>query len=422
MADFTATTGEDHLTGGGDQDLFIFAAGTPTAGDTFDGGGGSDSLFLAGPVAGVVDFRAVGAGFTSIEGLTFGAGGFQAEFDAAQLDGGIGDLPTDLVVTGSAGRDIISVILSTVEPFDLSGWTFVDWIPSVSVDVIKVFATGGAQTITGSSQADQIFGGDGDDTIAGGDGDDGLFGQVGADTLTGGLGADTFILEFAGDLAAGETIDGTAEAGTIDTLRFEGAGTFDLSDFTIANIDAIVFRSSLVNLKIGDDLVSTADANRDGIRNDLQIGVLAPNTFATTIDASSLTGSNHIVVFGTFLNGDNTILGGAGADVLDAGTGGDTVDGNGGDDTIVAAVDNLRDVYDGGTGSDTADYSAYTTGLTVALNGATAVLVTGSGSTPPSSDDTVAGIENFIGGSGNDTITGDGNANVLTGGGSEPTC
>ena len=38
---------------------------------------------------------------------------------------------------------------------------------------------------------------------------------------------------------AGETIDGTTEAATLDTLRLDGAGSYDLSSFSITNIDSL---------------------------------------------------------------------------------------------------------------------------------------------------------------------------------------
>ena len=75
------------------------------------------------------------------------------------------------------------------------------------------------------------------------------------------------------DLAAGETINGTAEAGTIDTLRLNAAGTYNLSTFTtITNIDAIAFNVNAAgfNLTVANSQVSTADANGDGTQNDLR--------------------------------------------------------------------------------------------------------------------------------------------------------
>ena len=91
--------------------------------------------------------------------------------------------------------------------------------------------------------------------------------RVGADTIDGGLGADAFVIGTVAALAAGETIDGTAEAGTIDTLRLDAAGTYNLSTFTtISNIDAIALNENAAgfSLTVANSQVSTADADGNG--------------------------------------------------------------------------------------------------------------------------------------------------------------
>jgi Ca2+-binding RTX toxin-like protein len=219
---------------------------------------------------------------------------------------------------------------------------------------IAITVTNVSGSYTGTAGADALMGSSEEDTIAGLGGDDTITGGAGADTSTGGAGADTFVIGVVSDLAAGETINGTAEAGTIDTLRLDAAGTYDLSTFsTITNIDAIALNVNAAgfNLTVADSQVSTADANGDGTQNDLQIGAAVAMTNGVTIDASGLTGSNRITVVGTNLGGADTITGGAGADVLDGGAGADTITGGAGNDTVTggAGVDNLT----GGLGADT---------------------------------------------------------------------
>ena len=190
---------------------------------------------------------------------------------------------------------------------------------------------GGADTITGGAGVDTIDGGAGADTITGG---------AGADVLTGGLGADIFVIGTVAHLAAGETINGTTEAGTIDTLRLSAAGTYNLSTFTtVTNVDAIAFNVNAAgfNLTVADSQVSTADANGDGTQNDIQISASVAMTNGVTISGAGLTGSNRITVVGTNLGGADTITGGAGADVLTGGAGADTIN-------TGAANDNLQDI------------------------------------------------------------------------------
>ena len=130
------------------------------------------------------------------------------------------------------------------------------------------------------------------------------------------------------------------EAGTIDTLRLDAAGTYNLSTFTtITNIDAIAFNVNAAgfNLTVADSQVSTADANGDGTQNDLQISASVAMTNAVTISGAGLTGTNRITVVGTNLGGADTITGGAGADTIDGGAGADTIN-------TGAANDNLQDI------------------------------------------------------------------------------
>jgi len=142
--------------------------------------------------------------------------------------------------------------------------------------------------------ADTITGGAGVDTIDGGAGKRYDHGRCRCRRFDRGLGADTFVIGTVAHLAAGETINGTAEAGTIDTLRLDAAGTYNLSTFsTITNIDAIAFNVNAAgfNLTVVNSQVSTADANGDGTQNDLQISASVAITNGVTIGASGLTGA-----------------------------------------------------------------------------------------------------------------------------------
>ena len=171
-----------------------------------------------------------------------------------------------------------------------------------------------------------MAGGSGNDTITGGAGDDTITGGAGSDLLTGGLGADTFVMSAASDFTASETINGTAEQSTLDTLRLDAAGAYSLTS-TVTNIDVITLNrnASGFNLTVTDSQAGSADANQDGTLNDLLIKSSASMTNGVTINASGLTGTNHITVDGTNLGGNDAITGGAGNDTIDGGIGTDTV-------------------------------------------------------------------------------------------------
>ena len=199
----------------------------------------------------------------------------------------------------------------------------------------------------------------GADTITGGAGIDTIDGRAGLTTVTerepvkrpvtAVLTRTSFVISAVADLAAGETINGTAEAATIDTLRLNAAGTYNLSTFTtITNIDAVAFNVNAAgfNLTVANSQVSTADANGDGTQNDLQISAALAMTNGVTISAAVLTGTNRITVVGTNLGGADTITGGAGDDTIDGGAGIDAINGGTGNDTITGGAG--ADVLTGG--------------------------------------------------------------------------
>lgn len=168
-----------------------------------------------------------------------------------------------------------------------------------------------------------------------GSGNDSLTLGSGIDNFNGGLGADTFIVHDRTDLGTDDIIDGGLEKSTTDTLRLDDGGTYDLTTFNIKNIDQLVLSDNhSFNITIGNAMVSTADFDHNGTGGDLGISADTTITSDVTIDASSLTGTNHITLDGSNFRGDDIFKGGAGDDAISGGRGDDTLIGGGGIDTL----------------------------------------------------------------------------------------
>ena len=352
----TGGAGADVLTGGTGADTFVIGTVAHlAAGETINGtaeAGTLDTLRLN--AAGTYNLSTFST-ISNIDVIAFNvnAAGFNLTVADSQVStadaNGDGTL-NDLQISAS-------LAMTNAVTINASGLTGTNRITVVGTNL------GGGDTITGGAGADTIDGGAGVDTINGGAGNDTITGGTGADVLTGGTGTDTFVIGTVAALAAGETINGTAEAGTIDTMRLDAAGTYNLSTFsTITNIDAIAFNVNAAgfNLTVADSQVSTADANGDGTLNDIQISASLAMTNAVTINASGLTGTNRITVVGTNLGGGDTITGGAGADTIDGGAGVDTINGGAGADTITGGAG--ADALTGGTGADHFVFLATTDG------------------------------------------------------------
>ncbi|WP_139699329.1 calcium-binding protein, partial [bacterium endosymbiont of Bathymodiolus sp. 5 South] len=247
---------------------------------------------------------------------------------------------------------------------------------------------GGADddTLTGGSYADSLIGGQGNDTLNGGNGDDTLNAGQGNDKVTGGAGNDIYIFNLGdgqleimdangydglkfGEGITKDDITITQEADGFVYIRINN--TTDVVKFTQASttstlaIDYIYFADNsriranaiLVSLKTlteGDD---TLTANRNGTNNIQALagddtitgGIDARNNIDGGADDDTLTGGSYAdrLIGG---QGNDTLNGGNGDDTLNAGQGNDTLNGGNGDDTLNAGQGN--DKVTGGAGND----------------------------------------------------------------------
>ncbi len=196
--------GADSLIGGGGDDTFVYAGTSDTAaGETVDGGGGTDTVRVTATTA-----FDPGVNFTPVENLVVVAS--TATLSTSQL-ANFGS------ASGSGGASLVVNVASgtsyTAPNLGYSGLT------------LNLVGAGGNENISGLNGGDSISGLAGDDTLVGG---------AGADTLSGGGDNDTFIYAGTSDAATGETVDGGS--GT-DTVRL--TASTDLTGVTLANIEAL---------------------------------------------------------------------------------------------------------------------------------------------------------------------------------------
>jgi Ca2+-binding RTX toxin-like protein len=187
----TGGAGVDSLNGGqGDfNDVFIYAAAADfSAGESVDGGGGTDTDVLR--------FTSATAGQT----LT--------------LSGTV--LVESVAITNAAG-----VMTTTALNVNAAGVT----------NALNIIGNNGVNKLTGTAFDDTLTGNSGNDVLIGGAGNDTLLGGVGADNQMGGLGDDLFQLTTLTEFATGELING--EAGN-DMLQLTGANQV-LNLIAIAN-------------------------------------------------------------------------------------------------------------------------------------------------------------------------------------------
>lgn len=384
MAKITGTSGNNILTGTTSDDVIYGLAGD----DTIDGGNGND--IIAGGLG--KDIMLGGAG--NDEFLVGGAGIVAGEV----IDGGSGvnKLSTwggDLSLASVTNIQILGLYTSTLKlsAAQLAGFS-------------KLYAFTGSATLTaanagtydlsaksvtgvfnliGSSGNDTLIGNAAAQTLNGGDGDDVLRGGLGADTLMGEAGDDEFIV-YAGDVVAGETIDGGAGFNTLSTWGG------DISNATITNVQKLGVHLNTIKLTAaqltsfqdieaydGPVTITAAAAGVYMLPYRFAIGVFNfvgssgadyfyGNSLSQSVsggdgndyiaNAQTLYGGNGDDTLDALYVAGSTLYGDAGNDVLHGGPNADNMFGGVGDDWLIGAsgTDSAlsTDSMDGGEGND----------------------------------------------------------------------
>ncbi len=307
----------DSFSGGDGNDNFSFI-GLVNQGDTIDGGAGTDTI-----TGSVGDDGLMLALFTNIESIDLGTG-------------------TDYMMATSGGA------------LDISAYT-------VGVDLLGleyiIDNTGGAETITGTDQADEIHMqiDAGADTFNGGDGDDNFVfsgtltgndiidGGLGSDTITGSAGADTLALATRTSI---ENID--LGAGT-DYITTAAGGTLDVSAYTVG-VDLLNVEYLIDNAGGAETITGTDTADTFSLQNDI---------FADTFNGGD--GDDNFVFSGAVL----------GDDIIDGGLGNDTITGSAGDDSLRVTIVGIETIDMGAGWGDYISATATGAGTTLDLSGYT---------------------------------------------------
>lgn len=245
--------------GDGDDTFVVHTVGSTVdlvAGETYNGGAGTDTLVADVDVFTAVLFPLAGVTLTSIEVLQ--VTNYQTtQLTAVQLDGLTSISAIDVAVTTGGAidlRDATSLSVSTV-------------FLSAAGNTFDVSGRAGGFTVTGGAAADTIRGGDGANLITGGGG---------ADTLSGGTGADAFIYASTGH--GGDTITNfSGSTGQGDQLRFVGllSGTFDYRGsgaFTATGNSEARFTGSALQVDTNGDGSSDLTLTLTGITTAGQLG------------------------------------------------------------------------------------------------------------------------------------------------------
>lgn len=356
MATLTGGTGNDSLSGAGDNDIITGGAGN----DTLSGGIGSDSIVgsaeTATTVSGVFSWSSLGKDESNlnktqtavVSGMTVSVGFTQdtgrTAFSVESSESGY-VAPSETFVPASNleiegpgnGQSTVTVNFAPA-----TGGGMESAVQNVSFRLNDIDAAGWQDRIT-----------------------------IRAYDANGNL-VPVTITASGNDTVSGATI---TAGGTSDLIgSAQGSALVQIAG-PVARIEIVTN-----NLGASAQVVYVSDIQFSSVRvdNDMAIG---------GADSDTLTGGY----------GNDTLRGDDGNDALYGGTGNDSLVGGAGNDTLAGGTGN--DVIDGGLGNDIVDYSASTAAVSVNLG-------TGAVLGGHAQGDTLAAVDGVIGSAFNDTLTG----------------
>lgn len=331
--------GNDIVSAGKGNDLII--GGDGAGDDTYDGGGGIDTVKYTSALAGItVDLNLksgnaistssdAGIGIdklTKIENIIAGDyddilkgnssnNVFEGRAGNDTLTGGAGsdtfviEYGNDTVTDLGNGSDVIQVIAGTVNATLVKAWKATS--ASYNNDEVNITANGFSVNLSsitsgsegfyisnsGNSKSIKLTGSLFSDTLIGGSGADTINGKGGDDSLTGGAGGDTFILDAGDDV---------------------------ITDFGFGQ-DVLIISSGLsVDLDLYQNWIATSKTINNGTTH------LSSHGF--DVNLSAVKSGNGFEITNT--SAQATFVGSQKNDTLNGGTGSDTLNGHLGNDTL----------------------------------------------------------------------------------------
>ncbi len=451
----TGDTNINYLTAGSGNDTLIGILGATGAGDTLDGGDGTDTADYSNltsaqavTVSLTNDNTAGNGNFSvdivngtgtstdslkNIENISSGAGNdvLKGDAQANYLKAGAGN---DILYGSGGGNDTLDGGTGT------DTVTYENISQNLSIDLSQTKATIGSQIDTLNS-IENATGGSGNDSLKGdtqanylkaGAGNDILYGSGGGnDTLDGGTGTDTVTYEnisqnLSIDLSQTKVTIGS-QTDTLISIENATGGSGNDSLKGDANVNSLTGGAG------NDTLVGTLGGAGDSLDGGTGTNTADYSGFAAanaiTVDLSTkVSGVSSLTIGGTSqtdaLKSIANITGGAGNDSIKGDSAANSLIGGDGADTLFGSVSGGagNDTIDGGAGIDTVSYDKFKSTDAAITQNLTINLTTGKTTVTGSTQvDTLTSIENVIGGDGNDTITGSTANNDLKGGAGDDT-
>jgi hypothetical protein len=277
--------GDDTINLGDGNDAAYFGAAY-TAGDSVDGGAGSDQVALQGDYTGGVTLGTL-AGVETLVAMT----GSDTRF-------------------GDSGTSLYSYNIVAPDATVAAGTQLM-----VNASTLQA---GENLTFDGSAETNGSFF---------------IYGGKGVDTLTGGSGADVFFFAEDGRFSASDHVDGGAGD---DVLVLRGNYTLTLTGSSIVNVETVVLNSGsdarfyAAGTPFSYDIATADDTVAAGQTMTINGAKLAANE-TMHFDGSLETNGNFRLFAGS---ADDVLHGGAGNDLIYGGLGADTLTGGGGNDVF----------------------------------------------------------------------------------------